>query len=480
MEKQHYEKYFMTESAEKGLFENALIVFDSSALLDFYYYSEETRNEIFNNLFEKLKHRLWIPNQVEFEFLKNRTKVINKPKQSYVDLLHPNKTQNDSGYISKMETYINELKTNQLRSINGIFQTLEETTKSKDKHPFLNPQNFQDFRKKIVLLEKYIDGFEKNFELFKDQIKKEIDSKIIKITNSMQKDSVLTNLQKYLSVGKEFTYDQILDIIKEGELRYKNQIPPGYEDESEKIGFQVYGDLILWKQVIDKSIEESKSIIFITNDNKEDWWLFDGKNKTKQPRFELIKEINDKADVLFWMYSSTDFLYKANSLLKAKIEPTTIEEVSKVVKARKIYVNEDMFRSWIVSSFKNLTDIAFFNNYDKGVDYVITDENKLKTGIAIYKSKGTKYTSTFLPIKDILMIKDQLKNNNSIANLIFLLMAEKQSSAEALVKHVTRKNPYNLLKQHKNDFKLIIGFSDDEEFIPIFNSGNLIFETDVP
>lgn len=474
MDIKQIEKYNISETIEKKLFQDAIIVYDTSALLDFYYFSDDTKSQIFNNLFKKLKNRLWLPHQVEFEFLRNKTNVINKPIQAYKDLISINKTQKDSGYISKIEETISELKTKQIKNIYGLFKTFTEVTNSNDKHPYLENNSITEFKKKLELLEKYIDGFDKSFSLFKDEIKNEIEIRIADIDDFSNDDSVLKNLNKYFSVGEQSTYDEIIEIVKEGEIRYRNNIPPGYEDEEGKIGFQIYGDLILWKQLINKAITDKKPVIFITNDNKEDWWYFDGNNRTKQPRFELIKEINDKAGIDFWMYNSTDFLYKANNLLKAKIEPTTIEEVSKVLKARKISIDDEMFTSWIQENFKSVIEILFFDDHDNGIDYVISDDNGVRTGIAIYKSKGTRYTSVFIPVRDMLEIKNNLKKNNNINNLIFLLIADSQSSAESLVKHVTRKNPLNLLKLHKHDFKFIIGYPDGGEFIHIFDSEELL------
>ena len=59
----------------KNIWENSIIVVDSNILLNFYRYSEKTRNNIFEIL-EKLKDRLWIPYQVGKEFFDNKNKVM--------------------------------------------------------------------------------------------------------------------------------------------------------------------------------------------------------------------------------------------------------------------------------------------------------------------------------------------------------------------------------------------------------------------
>ena len=59
------------EEKEKRLFEDSLVFFDTSSLLSFYYFSENNRNDINENVFKKLAGRLWITAQTEYEFLKD-------------------------------------------------------------------------------------------------------------------------------------------------------------------------------------------------------------------------------------------------------------------------------------------------------------------------------------------------------------------------------------------------------------------------
>ena len=67
-----YKKYYLDSDKVQQILKSGIIVFDTSALLDLYYYSFDTQNEIFRNVFKYLSNRLWIPSQVYFEYLKNR------------------------------------------------------------------------------------------------------------------------------------------------------------------------------------------------------------------------------------------------------------------------------------------------------------------------------------------------------------------------------------------------------------------------
>ena len=45
-----YEKFYLSQEEQAKLLEESMIVFDTSALLDLYYYSNETQSSIFNTV----------------------------------------------------------------------------------------------------------------------------------------------------------------------------------------------------------------------------------------------------------------------------------------------------------------------------------------------------------------------------------------------------------------------------------------------
>ena len=89
---------------------------------------------------------------------------------------------------------------------------------------------------------------------------------------SFSKDDILDKLLLLFDgkVGEGFDKSKISEIEKEGADRYKKKIPPGYKDN--KKSNNNYGDLIIWKELLQYAKENSKGIIFITGDRKEDWW----------------------------------------------------------------------------------------------------------------------------------------------------------------------------------------------------------------
>lgn len=288
----------MTNDREEKLWEKAIIVFDSSALLDFYFLPKDARKEIFENHFEKkLKERLWIPFHVYFEYNKNKNGVILKPiKERYKPLKDEVSTINKT--INSICNKINDLKSR---------------TKSEDKHPCLKQDDFEDF-------DKVLKSMQVGFDCFEENIIRQISEMEEDIKKLPTNDDVQKAIENNFPIGREFSYGEMMEITQEGKHRYEFSIPPGYKDKEDKgkIGFQIFGDLIIWKQIIEYASEMKKPIIFICNDLKEDWcYLEDDKRekRIKSPREELVKEIYDEAGVDFWMYNLSQFLYKSNKYL---------------------------------------------------------------------------------------------------------------------------------------------------------------------
>jgi len=152
-------------------------------------------------------------------------------------------------------------------------------------------------------------------------------------------------------VGDSFTEQKELEeIFKEGEERYKNNIPPGYKDENEKKNkpnftyaglnyIPMYGDLIIWKQIIAKAKTENiKSVIFITDDVKEDWWYILDSHGRKEigVRAELREEIYRESDISsFEVLRTTDFMKSGKEFLELDVHEESITETKSKIESKK-------------------------------------------------------------------------------------------------------------------------------------------------
>ncbi|MCF8232749.1 MAG: hypothetical protein K9J27_11225 [Bacteroidales bacterium] len=225
MEEPTYNIYSLNKEREKIIWKEAVIVFDSSALLDFYFLPKNTRKKVFKFFRKKLQERLWIPSHVKFEYNKNREKIIRKP---IVENYKPLKDVN----LKRVKKSINDIENN--------INDLKNKTKKEDKHPHLTQTEIESFLLKI-------DSFKKESETFEEAIVKKIISVEKDIDLLPSNDDVQNAIKELFKVGRYYSFAEILEITKEGKHRYEFSIPPGYEDvkDKEKIGTQIFGDLII-------------------------------------------------------------------------------------------------------------------------------------------------------------------------------------------------------------------------------------------
>lgn len=306
--------YKLTDVQESKLWNDAIFVFDSSALLDFYFLPIKTRIKVWKLFSVKLKNRLWIPSHVDFEYSKNRLKVIKKPISEKYSPLKDTNLKSISKSLKEIEVKINDL---------------QNRTKNEDKHPHISQKHIKKYLSKLEAFKTQTKKFE-NITLL--EIKKREDG----INQLPESDDVEQAISTYFKVGRYYSYNELLEISKEGKHRYEYKIPPGYEDlfDDKKKGLQIFGDLIIWKQVLEYAKKVKKPIIFICNDLKADWCYleeYSTEKRIESPREELIKEFYDTSSERFWMYNQVQFLYKLNEYFEAKIDKENIDNLNEFI-----------------------------------------------------------------------------------------------------------------------------------------------------
>ncbi|HUX52971.1 MAG TPA: PIN domain-containing protein [Williamwhitmania sp.] len=348
----------ITEEEEKKLFENGHVVFDSSALLSFYGYTDKISNEFFNKIFNALKGRLWLPAQVIYEFEKNREKVITKPRGEYHNLINSN-GKKEGGFLNSVKETIGVVGKN-LENIHGQINALSEKTKKDDKHPYLTQDSIKEFFNGLNEFKAHLESLSNSYEKLFADTKDQINQRIKEIDEKSESDNLRERLKTFFAHGEKYSYEKMLTVIREGKFRYENAIPPGYKDEDDKIGFQRYGDLILWFQIIDYAKGNNHPIIFVTNDVKEDWWHQENDDKTKDtPRHELLYEFIDKTGQSIWFYTTDQLIFKANLFLKTDISEAIIEEV----KTANVNANEQEWLTLLQDAIENEEDVKANHRY---------------------------------------------------------------------------------------------------------------------
>lgn len=336
--------------------DNTLFVFDTNILLNLYQYSEETQNEFFKIL-NIVKDRVWIPFHVALEYQRRRLDVI----------------RNEKAVFKKIDD-----------KLNGIKDTVGN--------------NFSEFKLKA----RNPDLFDIE-EKFKEDICSLVDAFKVEVERVGRSqpcvrshDQIRTKLDNLLEgkVGDEPDSDWVQKVITDGVVRYENEVPPGYKDvgkdrDNNKSSFthnkieyeRKFGDLIIWKQTLEhlKSVDRVKSVIFITDDSKEDWWEIIDSNGKKNigARPELKSEMYKETGVeSLKMYHTNDFLTAARKYCGIAVNDKAIEET------------EDLFNKL---QLKNLLKEQFINLQRHSED--LNDEDSLKSRLNNLEAHNKGYNT---------------------------------------------------------------------------------------
>lgn len=273
------------ESTKQQLWDDCVFVFDTNVLTSLYKRSDEAREALLK-IIESLGERVWIPHQVAYEFLRNRPTVAHDQSVMYMEA------------IKKLSAFLADLESN-------------------TKHPFVSTDLHSEF---VEVSGKVVSVLEEKVAYY--------ESKIVS-------DDLKERLADLLEgkVGEGYDDAKLREKIKVGESRYANHVPPGYEDATKHKNSQVfehvrarYGDLILWFQVLEYAKVGPVSVILVTGDQKDDWWLRVG-GKTIGPRPELLEEFKAQTGADFFMYSHSSFLSLANDYLHQRTSQSVIKEI---------------------------------------------------------------------------------------------------------------------------------------------------------
>ena len=297
MKQKFPEYYSLSKPQFRALVSRALIVVDTNVLLGLYRSSERTGDEMLR-VFDAARDRLWIPYQIGFEYHE-------RLEETLADLRGQH-----SAFLDVLKRGLDQLR--------GSF--------GQYRHPFIREHvlaSIDDLEKRLqVELEKPAWRIAKLEERI-DLIQK-------KIERAFRGDSV----------GMASTKHELAEIIKDGQQRYEKRIPPGFADKKKEIERHQFGDLILWKQIIAKAKASKLPVIFVTDDQKEDWyWRISG--KTRGPLPALRREMFEESGQSFYAYTSEQFLREvAPVLLKRAVSSEAVADAERASRADQLSLSE--------------------------------------------------------------------------------------------------------------------------------------------
>lgn len=305
-------KSFLTPSASDlaaaWMSEKTIFIFDTNVLLNLYGFEEQTRVDFFAAT-TKLSGKIFLPFHIGLEYNLRRLSVISNEKRTFRDL---------STIIAKTERKLGEdLEALKLREkfpkLSELADQLRESVKSS------------------------LDSFSQNIEPW-NKLQPDVRSE----------DKILDLIDGFSAghIGSPPPSQDWLDALyKEGAERYANRVPPGFRDAGKEKDSQnhqatfihnslkyekKYGDLIIWKQILERvSQGDIQNVFFVTDDEKDDWWsrIDSGGEKTIGPHEALRSEIYKIDTVsLFHMYSTSDFLDNGRKILQVEINQSSIDD----------------------------------------------------------------------------------------------------------------------------------------------------------
>ncbi len=280
--------YELTSEESAVIWNDSIIVTDANVLLNLYTYSTSTWEELLR-LMTELKDRLWLPFQVADEYHRNRVSSIRKEARRYSE-------------------------------IHNSLKIVADELGARKRHPFIDPELFKDFQELSARMDAALKTGEKAHSAF------------------VRKDPIREQLTDIFEgrVGESLRSDVLDKIYRDGAVRYAKKIPPGYQDEK-KPEPERYGDLVVWREMIEKAKCLKKGMVFVTDDAKNDWWLIiDG--ETIGPRPELLREFQSETGQTLCICKSDEFIARATERGKALSEKALAE----LEAARKSREEEDL------------------------------------------------------------------------------------------------------------------------------------------
>ncbi|WP_339289551.1 PIN domain-containing protein [Paenibacillus sp. FSL E2-0201] len=263
------------------------VILDTNCLLEIHRKSTSDQEAILSIL-RGVERSVWIPAQVKEEYMKNYRHVKKTAEEKY----------------SEVTKQIKQATVNARNSLEKQFIQYKGNN-----YPKINELN-------AFILAK-LSEVDEEAANYQTVIQAEIQRNKLMLENDKTTE-FLEDIEVSERVGAPFTYRQRINIYTEGSIRYQHKIPPGYEDngkrKNDETSLEKYGDLLIWKQILRQAESSGKSVIFITNDAKEDWWLLDSHKKPVEPRQELLDEFREYSEKSFIMLNLSMFIQYVNQL----------------------------------------------------------------------------------------------------------------------------------------------------------------------
>ncbi len=258
------------------LWDRAVFVFDTNALVDAYRLSASAREHFFQ-LLERLQPRLWLPFQAASEFFGARLSETKQDIKAYEDAI---------------------------RHAKGLLPKLTRRSR-----PLLNAST-------MATAQQSINAVEAELRAGLERVTKRVSS------DPTSSDPIVRRLLALFErhSGTRPPENLARERLAAAKERMRQKVPPGYMDDGA-------GDALLWLETLDYAKATGTDVILVTGDMKEDWWTSEC-GRTTGPREEMIREFRAHTGRDAWIYKSRRFISLASDRVGHPISTNVVREIS--------------------------------------------------------------------------------------------------------------------------------------------------------
>ncbi|WP_405501340.1 PIN domain-containing protein [Streptomyces niveus] len=273
-----------------------MIVLDTNVLLDLYRVTPGAREEMLN-VIEAAKESVWIPHQVALEFHRNRVGAAKDQLDFYPATCKSLETLKNQA-MQKVNEFANRC------ALNGVAKL------------------------------QFKEALEEAFEMTIAQVKEHQANFDLTIGKILNEDPILDRLSVILDgrVGPPLDSDALSVALEEAERRKNEQIPPGFRDSAKQSNSA--GDYLLWEQTLIAAESGNRTVLIVSNDEKDDW-VEKQLNFTTGPREFLVEEMRSRASSDLLIMTFPSFLEAAKRKFQATVSSQTLEQARRAVAREK-------------------------------------------------------------------------------------------------------------------------------------------------
>jgi hypothetical protein len=266
------------------IWDQAWFILDTNVLLDLYKYRKTQVTTILTAL-RQLKSQLRMPYQVALEYMRRRRDIVKKPETLYQEV--------------------------EIEITKGL-KSLEDLLSAFEKYRAVGT-------KAIVKRLKAAGEMEKaRLRNLKPRHPK------------YEEDDVILAAIEAIFEGRflrQPTATMLAERYQRAMVRINLKIPPGLKDAGKSANS--IGDILIWFEIMELAQQTRRPIIFVTNEEKSDWWDKEG---GLAPKLDLAVELHQCAGVGLSMMHLDTFIEEAKRVRKLTAPVAKIEKVVTEIK----------------------------------------------------------------------------------------------------------------------------------------------------